>query len=412
MKSYLTIVLLTLCSLMAAVNYTLDDLINAGLDNAYSVRQKEIMLKNSKLGARAAAWNLLPSADVSARRTNTDGTYSNRASLEFARTLSLTEPAYFNYRNAALNKSIASLDVLQARKQMAFNIYVYWLEIAQLQKEIIIQNENLAILRRVKEQTTLQQNLGQRTIYDVSQSEINVINAELAISNLQNQLAGKKAELFNLVKLPAQDAELLYSEADSTIIKISFAINGESTLPLEQLRQSIRQTKLDKLQSKLGLLPSLYVSGSYSQYSVTDDLLAFEDYEDSYTLAAGFSWSLWTPFTKGSSYAQTANSLMLKQWQLDEETAALQLDRENFKRDWTYLTETLQLNARKANQAKANLDIAREKYNLGSLSLLELEQARVDALDAELAVNKITYQLKQKTEEWNLLNSMPILGKY
>jgi outer membrane protein TolC len=145
---------------------------------------------------------------------------------------------------------------------------------------------------------------------------------------------------------------------------------------------------------------------------MNNDILAFGDYEDSYTLSIGLSWSLWTPWTKANSYSQVRNSLMLKQWQYDENVSALNLDNQNLKREWNYLQETMALNRKKAAQANDNLLIAQERYNLGSLSMIELEQARINALEAELAVNKLTYQIQKKLQEWNLLNSQLILNKY
>jgi len=70
------------------------------------------------------------------------------------------------------------------------------------------------------------------------------------------------------------------------------------------------------------------------------------------------------------------------------------------------------LNEKKLTQAEENLRMAQEKYNLGTLSLIELEQARVNSLDASLSANKIRFQLLKKIQEWNLLNSLPVLGKY
>jgi outer membrane protein len=412
MKRYLIILLLSISGLLMAGQYTLEDLIQAGLNNSYSLRQKNIMLRNSDLNIRSATFGLLPSVDVSASRTNTDGNYSSQGSLNIARSLTLTEPSFFNYKSAKLDKTIAQLDWQQAKKQLVYDIYSNWLDIAQTQKEIVIQNENLAVLQSIKDQADLQQRLGRRTSYDVNQTEINVINSQLAIASLRNQLTTQRATLFNLVKLQDDGSDFVFAESDAQTLNPDFSEFGAKPIALKQLQASIHKSKLDKLQSKLGLLPSLYVSGSFRESSVQNDVLDFANYDDSYTLSTGLSWSLWSPWTKGSSYAQSANSLTLKQWQLEEEQAALNLDRASLQRDWTYLTESLTLNARKSTQAKENLRIAQEKYNLGNLNLIELEQARVDALDAELAVNKITVQLQKKIQEWNLLNSLPLLEKY
>jgi outer membrane protein TolC len=384
----------------------------AGLNNAYSIRQKTVMQNNADLGARAAVWNLLPSADINASRSNTDGRYSNSGSIEFSRSLTLNDPAYFNYRQAGLDKSMAHLDWQQARKELVFNIYSAWLDINQTAKDISIQQENLTVLRKIRDQANLLKELGQRTSYDVTQTDINTINAELAIAQLQNQLAKQRADLLNLVKIKDNGEPLEEISIDTTNLTLDFSNAREETYLLTKFKQDIHKSQLDKLEQKIGLFPSVYVSGRYNYHSVNNDILKFADYEDTYTLSVGLSWSLWSPFTKGSYYGQIRNSLLLKQWQYDEGLATQNLNQANAQRDWQYLQESLDLNTRKATQAKDNLKIAQEKYDLGVLSFIELEQARVSSLEAELALVTITYQLQKKIQEWNLLNSLPILNKY
>lgn len=407
-------IMLIFCAtvLLSATEYTLERILEAALDNSYSIRQKEIMLRNADLGIRSATWNLLPSVEAGFRRSNTDEHYTSSGSLVVSRSLTLNEPTYFNYRQARLDKKIAELDRQQTRKEIVYSIYSAWLDLAQLQKEIFIRNENLSVLQRIKQQSELQQQLGQRTAFDVTQTEINVINAQLAISELQNQLAAKRADLFNKVKLDDDGSELLFSPAYGAELEPDFADDKAETLLLAKQKYDLRKSRLDKRQQFIGLFPTVNLSGSYGQYSPVNDVLRFEDYTDSYTISLGVSWSLWTPFTKGSSYAQMANNLALREWQLDESEASYKLEKANLKREWDYLSATLALNTKKAAQAKENLRIAQERYNLGTLSLIELEQARVNSLEADLAVNKISFQLQKKTQEWNLLNSLPVLDKY
>jgi outer membrane protein len=395
MKRYLIIVLVIITGILTAKDYTLDDLIEAGLNNSFAMRQKSIMLRNAGLSYQNAAWDLLPSVDVNYGRTNRDETYTSSASAVASKTLTLNEPTYFSFRQAHFDKSIAKLDWQQAKKEMVFSIFTTWLDLAQLQKEVTIQQENLAILRRIKQQSELQMQLGQRTSYDVNQTEINVINAELAIADLNNQMTKLRADLFNKVKLEDDGSPLAFAEAVPNKSPDYEQSNDEPFL-LTQFKYETRKSWYSKLQQKIGLFPSVTFSASYGEYSPS----------------LGVRWSLWDPFTKANNYARVSNSYKLTQWQYDEEKSALRLDKDNLKREWTFLSETLALNNRKASQAADNLRIAQERYNLGSLSLIELEQARVASLEAELAVNKLTFQLQKKIQEWNLLNSLLILDKY
>ncbi len=412
MKRYFILSLLLITGLLSAKTLTLQNLLEAGMNNSYSIRQKEILLKNANLSVRSAAWDLMPSADISASRTNKDEVYTNNGSIVISKSVAINDPTFFNYWQAKMDKTIAILDQQQARKELVYAIYSAWLDINQTRKEITIRTENLSVLQKIKEQTVLQKQLGNRTAFDVSQNDINVINAQLAIAELTNKLAKQRADLFNQLKLQDNGEEIESSPEVTAELSLDFTRPKTESFPLMKLKEDMYKTQLDKVQQKSRLFPSLVFSGNYNQHSVNNDILKFGDYEDSYTLSAGLSWSLWSPWTKGSSYAQMKNSLLLKQWQYEEGIATLSLDQSNLQREWTYLQETLNLNTRKAKQAKDNLLIATEKYNLGTLSLIELEQARVNSLDADLAVNTITYQMQKKIQEWNLLNSKLVLDRY
>ena len=121
---------------------------------------------------------------------------------------------------------------------------------------------------------------------------------------------------------------------------------------------------------------------------------------------------MWSPWQKSNSYAQIKNTLLLKQWQYDDNEVSLNNDLNSIRREWSSTKLTLTLNLKKASQAEENLRIAQERYNLGNLTQLELDQARVQSLEAQLTVNKARFELLRKVQEWKLKCSYPILGKY
>jgi outer membrane protein TolC len=124
------------------------------------------------------------------------------------------------------------------------------------------------------------------------------------------------------------------------------------------------------------------------------------------------SWSLWNPWTKSNSFARTKNSLLLQQWQYEDSQITLNNNLSSLQREWDALKLSLRLNTRKSIQAQENLRIAQERYTLGNLTQIELDQARIQSLEAQLALNQIQFNLLRKVQEWKLLYSLPILDKY
>ncbi len=412
MRRFALISFIILLGTLSAREYTLNELMQAGMENAYAIKQKSILRKNADLGLRTATWDLLPSADISYNRTNRDGTHTSSASFALSKTLTLNEPTYFNYRNAQLDKEIANLDWQQAKKEIAYRFYLDWLALIQKEREIAIQTENLRVQQQTTAQTRMLFRLGQRTAYDVSQSEITELNSSLAIQDLQNQLTKQRRQFFSDLRL--QDMGYPFAEAEAIKPDTTAVFALAEVLPyyLHKLRMEIRKSELNKRQQQLGLFPTLSAQFSYDYSSRKNKVLDFEKYDDGYTLGLMVNWSLWSIWQKGNKYAQTMNTLQLKRWEQEDSRITYVNSIQNIKREWDYLKESYRLNLRKESQAKENLRIAQERYRLGNLTLLELEQAQLLVLEAQLAVNRISNQLLAKVQEWNLVNSHPILDKY
>jgi len=412
MRKICIIIMALLAGMVWAKDYTLDDLIQAGLNNAYSLRQKAILLQNANLDVNTATLNLLPELTTSASRSDVDGTYRNKASLNISKTLTLNEPNYFNYRTSLLSRSQAQMDISQTKKELVVNVYKNWLSIIEKQKELAIRQENLKVLNRTKEQTVLQQSLGQKTSLDVNQADINLINAQLTLKSLENQLASLRADLFAMLKLKDEGGDFVESEEVIPSESEALTPSEETPLLIRKLQEDLHKTRLSKLQQHIGLYPSLSLSFSYNDQSLTNDILAFDKYNDSYQISLGLSWTLSSLWEAGGRYAQTKNSLLLSEWAYENSLTTLDNDKANLTRQMHYLQESLTLNQKKLQQANDNLTTSEERYKLGLMSLLDLEQARVTALEASLAVNSITSQILQTVQDWNLLTSQPVLGKY
>lgn len=398
--------------MLSAAEYTLDQLIQAGLNSAYTLKQQEILLQNANLDLKNSRWDMLPAAEIAAARVNNDGKLSSTGSLTISKALTLNEPTYFSYKSSQSSRKAAALSLTQTRKQLVYNIYTGWLDILQKQREMSIQLTNLEVLQQALEQSRLLQELGKLTSYEVTQNEINLINAQLTLESLKNQILNARQTLFSSLQLKDEGYEFTEGnslQADTTLV---FADPQELPLTLKQLKEEIYQTRLNEVQQHIAIYPSLRLSGSYVLGSTRNEVFKFGDYADTYSLSLNLSWSLWSPWQKGNSYSRIKNTLLMQEWQLDDKAGTLENNRNTIRREWESTKLTLSLNQKKAAQAEENLRIASERYRLGNLTQLELDQARVQALEASLAVNAARFELLRKVQQWKLECSYPLLGKY
>ncbi len=476
MRKHIFLILLLMAGLISLYSkpLSLDELIKAGLDNAYSLKEKEILVTNSRLGVKSAAWDFLPSADVSACRENEDGEYSSSGKLEIAKDIELEDSDYFNYQQAQLDKSIADLNWQQTRKEIVFQIYSAWLDWSKTtQEEKILREyeEKLVTIKRDfekaqspllddkkdleaqsaakmdsleasdKEAGTSGKKLDivrnrykmiqgrlanvndsisfvstklNTIFYNLLQNDVSKTKVDLEKAERVNALKKQRAELFNLIGLTDKGEDI---EIASTLLDPSFTFKQSSkeSLFITKSNTDLRKAQLELLQKKIGLYPTLKLSGNYGQSSENNDIFKFADYDKSYTFSMGLSWSLWSPWTKASNYSQLRNEVFLKELELSENQRVLSLDLQKLQDEWDYLKETLKLYTNIEDKARTSILHVKESFRYSDLSTVEfagIKDNAEDEKDAKLEINRIRFEMQKKVQEWNLLNSLPVLDKY
>ncbi|HPT72651.1 MAG TPA: TolC family protein [Candidatus Cloacimonadota bacterium] len=417
MKRYL-IFLFLLSGLLWAQEYTLDQLIQTGLKNSTTIKTKAIQTDNAKSSLRSAYYDMLPEADVSLSSSTSKGDITSKSGkLSIYKSLSLNEPTVFNLKQSMYDNKSASLNFDQAQKQFVFDILAAYLDVLSATKEVDIQKANVALQERIFTDTQIQYQQGRKSAFDLNQADINRINSKITLQNSLNNLSNLRQDLFTLLLI--KDDGYPFSEPDISLpvvdtVNTTIAPLGDQVNPLMIRMQDI-QLKKDNLslsQQKINFLPTLTAAYSYDAASIQNKPFDFSAYEDSYTISLTASYSLWNLFRHGEDYHRYKNSVKLSELELQDAKVQLKADYEKTMRNLQYMNSSYQLQVRKKGQAAENLRIAEEKYRLGLISLLDLDQAQVDDLNAKLSANSDYYSLLKTKEQLNLLLSDKILGKW
>jgi len=108
MKRYF-IILMLLPVLLAANEYSLDQLIDHGLEHSYQIKKQMLNRASSLSSQRSAVWNLLPNADLTMdlnkelEPLSAKKGLSSSAGFVLSKTISLNDPAYFAYRQSSVD---------------------------------------------------------------------------------------------------------------------------------------------------------------------------------------------------------------------------------------------------------------------------------------------------------------------
>ncbi|HCX73323.1 MAG TPA: hypothetical protein DHM37_06365 [Candidatus Cloacimonas sp.] len=396
--------------LLFAKEYNLPDMIEIGMQNSHQILSQQQELQNAKSSLRNNYWEILPSANLNASNNRYDNNaWTKSAGFSISKSIYLNEPTYFNIRRGLLNKENAEYTWQDTRKQIAYNIVSYYLTILESKKALQIQQKNIELQKKIKNQIEIMYEVGKKSELELQQSEIDLIDYEIAVLEAKNSLKTSRKELFNYLNIEDDGWELKEPDMPEYKLVEDFKTNLEIT----RQQNNIKSTKLSLFEQKLNFLPSFSLGYSYNYDKPTiADYNDWDDYEDSTTLSLSFSYSLFDLFHKYENHGQQKRNLKIQQIALDRTQKKYQTELENLNSDIATLEKSVKLYEKKITLARKNLEKAEEQFKLGLINLLDLDKSRLDYLNAQLNYNKNYYQLFRKQEERNLLLSQKILGRW
>ncbi|MFA5509722.1 MAG: TolC family protein [Candidatus Cloacimonadaceae bacterium] len=411
----LLILLLALPLVLLAHEYSLDELIEQGMQNGWDAQRSQLQLESSASQLSSATWNLIPDADLSYglnydlhnKGTGADLTNSFRFSI--SKTISLNDAAWFNYKQAKIGKDKAELTYKSSISAYAFSVFEAYLKVLSAQKQLVSLQENLAIQTRVWQQAQVLRQLGKNTEFDVKQSEIAVMNSNISIMQLENTIRSNREQLFGLVQVEDEGYPLTDLEAARDYQIPELDPDGINQIRI--LKEEIRSTNLSQKQSSLGFWPHLSLNYSLVRNAGGDNF-SFDRYSTNHGVSLNLSYSLWNYFRQGSSHKRSNISLRMAELSLLDKVDEIRRQYQNASQELEYLIRLDELYQEKLDQSSRQINIAEERYRLGLIDLLELDKTRTDYIDADIAYNANRYQILAKQESLNFLLSHKILGKW
>ncbi len=407
---------------LRAEGYKLEELIESGMSKASSIIRSEINRDNAESSHVSSYLSFLPEIGATYNRsgneTNNIYTNSEGSSYYVSKSVSLNEGDYFQFRNTLIDTEVADINYEIAKKELAYNIIESYLNILQTQKELEIQQENLALQERVLAEIVIQAKQGRKTSLDLNQAEIDKIDSEIQIENLTNSLVNMRANLFNLIRV--EDSGASFSDVTLNIIETSnlpefeeIEADGKGNpLSFQADYLNLKSMKINEWQYKLNFFPSINLTASYNQTSVADEPFEYDETGESYSITLSASYSLWNLLNQNENYRRYKNSMKLTELNIEDNINSHKTQYDQLIRNLEYLHKAKGLYERKVAQSSENLTIANEKYTLGLIDLVELDRSRISNLQSRISQNDNYYSILKTQEQLNKLLSLPIMGRW
>ena len=415
MKHFILSIFILLALVCSARTYQLEDLIEVGLKKSFSIYNEMVIRENTEDDLNLSFASLLPSLNLDADKNNNDGNWSNiSARLSLSEGISSNDWRYFSIRQNLNNQKRGDISYQNVKKQIVFDVFSMYVSILQAQKNIKIQEENLTIQQSIYDQVKMQYDLGEKTLLDLQQSEISLLDYEIALNEAENNLSVLRSDLFSYLQM--DDDGFLFDEPNFSENFDVKEFSENKNLQIKQL--DIVNQKISLFQKKLDFFPILSasfswgISNTYNEFSELNSFTDLKDYEDSYQLGLSLSYSIFDIIDHKIEYTKAKRNLKLQERSYEKDKRDNKIEYVNYKRDLKTLQRSQELYKEKLVLAEKNLKMAQEQYNLGLISLLDLDKITLDYSNTQLNYYKRYYDTLIKREQINVLISNDILGKW
>ncbi|MCK4312049.1 MAG: TolC family protein, partial [Candidatus Cloacimonetes bacterium] len=303
-----------------AAEYILENLIEIGLEKSYDIQQETVNYQNSRSYLRSSFIGVLPTitANTGKSKIYNNGEWSESASFTVSKSFFLNEPSYYNIHTSLLDKKNSELSLKDTRKQIAYIIFSSYLYVLEAQKTLDIQQENLKLQEKIHNQIKVQFDAGEKSLLELKQSEISLIDYEIAVNEAENSLSRQRKDLFSYLGIEDEGFDFL--EPEFIISKEIYEFTENYTLIRK--KNSIKSSKIRLLQSGVDFLPSLSISYTFN-YDSYDGIYEFDDYDKTRTLSLNASYDIFNLLEKRESFSRSKRNLKM-----------LKLDLENSERNY------------------------------------------------------------------------------
>lgn len=408
---------------------SLQDAINIALENNYQLKQANNQLDLARDRVFSAKADFLPSLNGSLNGTQTVGQQFNNIALAYREEVSNSISGnisanitvfdgfnnILNLRQSRTNEEFEEQSLARTRETIIFTTASRYLQVL-LDKELLqIAQEDLEASKKQLEQVKAQVEVGSRPTVDLYDQESIVANNELAVIQQENSLEFSKTRLVRILQIdPLENYEFIQPEINEDVDTQSFdlialtqrALSSRADLRAQELL--IQAREYDLQMSRSNLYPSLTaragISTNYQDvYRGVDPEtqervpVSFTDqfFDQRITRFAAFSLNI-------PIFNNWNNRITIEQAKVNHKNARLDLEDQQYAvqeevrqayNDYTTYRKQLETTQKALRAAEKTYETQRQRYNVGSTTLIELSNANARYVQAQSDHVRALYNL-------------------
>ena len=418
----------------AQKKWNLQECVTHALENNISVRQTENSLLTNDQDIIAAKGNFLPALGLNgSQRLNLgnvevfDGNFVDRTFHSTSLSVNVSQTIFNGFRNtniyrqSLINKEANEEEFNRIKDNVALNVVNSYLNVLLNKENLTIAqvqyNFSIEQLERVKALVSA----GTQPQANVFDAEATLANDEQSLTVAQNSYTLALLSLSQVLQVPFDgfDVEIIDLEAPSELVMYSdvrpilnYAFENRSEIKVAQ--KNIESAELAREISKSGFYPTFsfsYGLNAGANFSnLSNDNSFFQQINDNkgHSFSLNLNIPVFSRFQNKTALAKS--SIQVENRKLALEQAKLDLE-SNIQRAFTDAKAALKTYSSTQKSVAArqlSFDNAQERYNIGALNALDLEQNRTQLVNAQSSLVRAKYDFIFKTKVLDFYLGKPL----
>lgn len=395
---------------------TLEEAIDIALENNYQLKQAENNVELSETQVWSAKADFLPSLNANFNGSRNVGrqfieetasfddrtTYGMSGGLNTSITIFNGFSNIANLRQSQANKASQEENLQRLRENVIFTTASRFLGVVVNRELLTIAEATLEASTSQLNQVSAQVEVGSRPTVDLYNQEATVANDELAVIQRENDLSVSKAQLLRTMQdetitdvelqMPSTEELALIPKDYELNELIDVALNSRSDFAAQKYQ--IDSNENAQIIARSALYPSLSasagISGRYSDQIIdplTGETSSFGDQFFDQNISRSIGFSLQIPiFSRWNNRTNLESSkVQLKNSRLELDNVRFQISEEvrQAYSDYQALSKELESTEKALIAAERAFETEQQRYEIGSTTLIELNQANANYVGAQ-----------------------------
>lgn len=406
---------------------TLEDCIQIALQHKADVKIAHDQVRVASAQLEAAWGGFLPSLNFSLRGSRNVQGEGRRffSGLEFTAPastreyyssgLSLSQPIFTggrlmsNRKYAMLNSQQADVGYANTKEQVIMDVISGYFQVLRAREFVRVYQSALESSQAQVDLVKERYNLGAVAQSDVYKAQTQAGNDRINLLQQQNALATQKRNL-NLVMGREPLASVVLPEFDYTAPQIPDEETAQqhalqANRNLEQYRLDVEMSRANVAIARSSLMPSLSASFGYDRSGfLMADLYRELDKNWSYSLGVNLSVPIFNRLQTRTQLATRKYQLSTAQQRYQDAELSVKMQVDNLIEQLKTYQEIISLNELNLQSAEEDLRLAKERYNIGQATLLDVLDAQASLISAQRIL--VYTKFDAKTQEAQLQAAM------